>query len=206
MSQISQQKKETAGIILAAGIGNRMKQTKQLLSYLGKPLLQHVIDAAIRSSLSKVILVLGHESEKIMERIELNRAEIIQNPHYQSGQSSSLKIGLAAISETCDAVLFLLGDQPLISSDVIDRMIQQYNRTNSTLVIPRYEGKRGNPVLIDRSFFKELNQLSGDTGGRELFKRNQEVIEYLDIETDEILTDIDTPEDYQRLLKRQRAQ
>lgn len=206
MSQFSQQKKEIAGIILAAGMGNRMRQTKQLLTYRGKPLLQHIVDAATGSLLSKVILVLGHEADRIMKKIELNDVESIQNPDYQSGQSSSLKVGLSAISDTCDAVLFLLGDQPLINSDIIDRMIQQYNETGSTLIIPRCEGKRGNPVLIDRSLFRELKQLSGDTGGRELFKQHKDAIDYLDIQTDAILTDIDTPEDYQRLLKRQGAQ
>ncbi len=207
MSQFSQQKKEIVGIILAAGTGSRMKQTKQLLSYRGKPLLQHIIDAATGSMLAKVILVLGHEAEVIRKRIVLNDiVEVIQNPYYRSGQSGSLKVGLAAVSETCEAAMFLLGDQPLINSEVIDRIIQQYDKTGSTLVIPRYEGTRGNPVLIDQSLFKELEQLSGDTGGRELFRCHHEAIEYLDIQADAILTDIDTPEDYQRLLKRQRTQ
>ena len=203
MIQFSQQKKEITGIILAAGAGSRMKQTKQLLSYCGKPLLQHVIDAATGSLLSKVILVLGHEAETIKKRIELNDVETIQNQHYQSGQSSSLKVGLSAVSKTCEAVIFLLGDQPLISSDIIDLIIQRYIKTDSPLIVPKTNGIRGNPVLINRSLFKELEQLRGDTGGRELFKRHQEVIEYLDIEADAIVTDIDTPEDYQRLLKRQ---
>ena len=180
-----------------------MKQTKQLLSYRGKPLLQHTIDAATGSMLSGVILVLGHEAEIIRENIKLNGAETVQNPHYRSGQSSSLKVGLSAVSDTCDAVLFMLGDQPLINSDIIDRLIQHYLKTGSALIIPRYVGKRGNPVLIDRSLFKELEELSGDTGGRELFKRHQNEIEYLDEQTAAILTDIDTPEDYQRLLKGQ---
>ncbi len=201
MSQISQHKNAVSGIILAAGMGSRMKTAKQLLSYSGKPLLQHVVDSARSSNLSKIITVLGYQAEKVKNQLDLKGVESLRNQFYDTGQGSSIRVGLTVVPDHHQAVLFLLGDQPLISSQIINSILDHFQTTQSPIVIPRFHGKRGNPVLIARPLFAELYKLSGDMGGRKLFENHAEDIGYLDLDDEGIITDIDTPSDYDRLVK-----
>ncbi len=198
-SESSRQTKIT-GLVLAAGSGSRMKRTKQLLDYRGKPMLLHVINAAKASGLSKTVVVLGHDRENICRAIDLSGTETVINRSYQTGQSSSIRAGLAAVPTHHDGILFILGDQPLLKAELINRILNHFGQHRSPIVIPRFEGRRGNPVLIARSLFNELNRLSGDLGGRALFEKYSSDIDYVDVEDRSIHVDIDTPEDYDNLI------
>jgi molybdenum cofactor cytidylyltransferase len=200
MNSKPDKKTGVTGIVLAAGLGSRMKTTKQLLLYKGKPLLHHVLSSARASCLGKIVMVLGYESRTIQENIDLTSVEVVYNKLYQTGQSSSIKAGLSAVPQQHQAALFLLGDQPLLHSRVIDQLIQRFQENKGGIVIPTSRGKRGNPVLIGRQFFSELEEISGDTGGRSLFQNHREKIDYLDVMDDAIHADIDTPEDYENLI------
>ena len=126
---------------------------------------------------------------------------MVFNPLYDKGQSSSLKAGLRAVTEEADAVLFLLGDQPLVTTETINRILAAYETSpSSPIVLPVFEGKRGNPALFSRETFSRIETLSEDQGARPLFDEYAGQILTVPVADSSIHFDIDTEEDYQRLL------
>ncbi len=190
------------GIVLAAGKGSRMGQTKQLLPFRGQTMLECVVDNALASRLDRIILVLGFQAEAVARLFEGRDVTVVINQLYESGQSSSLKAGLQEVTHEADAVLFLLGDQPLITPETINHILSGYERSqNSTVVLPLFEGRRGNPVLFSRETFSRLATLSGDCGARSLFAEYAGHILEVAVSDRFIITDIDTEEDFHRLLE-----
>lgn len=194
-----------AGIVLAAGMGTRMGKMsgimagipKQLLPLGGRPVLERVIQNGLAADLTPLILVLGHGANKILDTIFESRARVVINSRYKSGMSSSIRAGLAALGPRCDGAMFLLGDQPLVDSSVLKKLITA--ATDQTIVVPTFKGRKGNPVIFGRDFFPELDRLTGDIGGRVLFKAHPEKIIHVPVETRAVCLDLDTPEDYERL-------
>ncbi len=193
---------KVAGIILAAGESSRMNRIKQLLPFQGKTLLGHVIENAVLSSLFEVIVVLGRYADTIQRVIDFgrfSRARIIINQNWDKGHSTSLQAGLAAVSGNCEGAMCLLGDQPLIDVSVINIMISEFQKTKAPFVIPTCCGRRGNPVIIHRSLFHQLNGLTGDVGARVFFEEYSEQIIEIEVANYGIHLDIDTWQDYLRL-------
>lgn len=190
-----------AGIVLAAGRSTRMGRPKQLLPFRGRTVLECVVDNALASSLHRVVVVLGHEAENVMPLLGHRRVTTVVNPLYGEGQSSSLKAGLGALTGETDAALFLLGDQPLVTPATIDLLIAAYADSPSPIVIPTFEGQRGNPVLFSRETFPRIEALNGDCGARVLFQEYAEEIHIVVVNTPAIHFDLDTEEDYLRLLR-----
>jgi molybdenum cofactor cytidylyltransferase len=176
-----------------------MGQVKQLLPFRGKPLISHIFYTALASRLDEVIVVLGHKAEEIEMRVDFGDALVIMNDHYEAGQSTSLQIGISAISDRSEAALFILGDQPLVNVDVINRLIEEFERERIGFLIPTFHGKRGNPVLVGRSFFPQLESLTGDQGARALFKEYADQVKEVDVGDGCIHVDIDTLDDYRKL-------
>lgn len=194
--------KKTAGIILAAGSGSRMKKTKQLLPFGKTNILGQVIQNACQSKLDEIIVVLGHKADKIQQNIDFSNTRIVLNRKYQMGQSTSLIKGLKTISADCDGAIFLLGDQPLITSDIINYLVTSFETSNSSIVIPYFNGKRGNPVIVAKSLFHRLKSISGDTGPRILFEEFKNSILKVPVPDNSILVDVDTKEDYEQLISK----
>lgn len=192
--------RKVAGIILAAGEGSRMGRTKQLLPFRGKTILECVVDNALGAKLDQVVVVLGHQAELLKPLLEGKGVDAVINPRYREGQSTSLKAGLDALPNDTDAVLFLLGDQPLITPALIDQIIAAYHTSGSPIVMPVNEGKRGNPVLFSRETFAGIQALSDDCGARPLFQEYASRLLALPIADPAIHFDVDTEEDYRRLL------
>ncbi len=188
------------GIILAAGSSRRMGRVKALLPWGDSLLLERVIDNASHSRLDSVMVVLGHEADIIMERIDFKGVRVIVNSDYNTGQSSSLRASLCALGDDTDAAMFLLGDQPFISVQIIDKLICTFCRHPSGLLIPTHRGKRGNPVLVHKSVFGMIQKITGDTGARALFDSLSGQITEVEVLDPGILLDIDTPADYQKLV------
>lgn len=194
--------KNVVGIILAAGKSQRMKTTKQLLMFHHKPVLQWVLDICRESDLNKIIIVLGHQKEKILQQIDFSQVVVVENLDYQSGQSSSLKSGLEQLTKDDSGAMFLLGDQPLLNKSTINMLINSYQKVQSPITLPVFNKKRGNPVLFDRSLFHELEQTTGDQGGRFCLKQHPESIQCVEVADEGIILDMDTQKDYQNLLKK----
>lgn len=190
-----------AGVILAAGEGSRMGRVKQLLPFRGKTILESVVDSALASSLHQVIVVLGHQADLLTPLLEKRPVNIVVNPSYRKGQSSSLQAGLQALSEEAEAVLFLLGDQPLVSPELIDRILNAFALSPGPIVMPVCAGRRGNPVLFSRETFSRLMSLSEDRGARPLFDEYADRLIRLPVDDPAIHFDVDTEDDYGRLLR-----
>ncbi len=190
-----------SGVILAAGASSRMGQPKPLLRIGDRCLLQHVVDAALGSRLDEIILVLGDRAEEIRATITLpsNRpARIVLNPDYAEGQSTSLRVGLGSANTQADAVAILLGDQPGVTSELIDRMAAAFLAADRPIVRPVYAGGiPGHPVFLARSIWPEVKRLRGDQGARALLRVRPDWL--LEVpEEGEPPADLDTREDYQR--------
>ena len=170
-----------AGIILAAGLSRRMGTVKSLLPLGESLLLDMVVENARQSELESLIVVLGHDAENILKKIDFKDSRVIINPDYRMGHSSSLRAGLDAVSADTDGALFLLGDQPFVGSKTIDRLIRAFQKQPSSLIIPTCQGKRGNPVLAHRRVFKMIQGITGDTGPRVLFSKLKEEIQEVEV-------------------------
>jgi len=189
----------TAGIILAGGESSRFGQPKMLLEWRGKPLIRHTVETALKAGLSPVIVVTGAVDEPIREALRGLDVVIRHNTQWQAGQSTSVGEGIRTLPKNIGSALFLLADQPYVTSEVIQALRQLHEKTLSPIIAPRVAGRRANPVLFDQVTFHDLLGLSGDTGGRALF--TQYLVEYLDWSDQRLRFDIDTIEDYHRLLE-----
>ncbi|MCJ7624002.1 MAG: nucleotidyltransferase family protein, partial [Anaerolineaceae bacterium] len=163
---------EVAGIILAAGGATRYQQPKILLPWIeNQSIIRHIGARAVASRLSNVIVVLGANIEPVVEQLSDLPIKFIINHNWSSGQSSSIRVGLQAINQTVSACIFLLADQPFISTTLVNGLIDKYMETNNKIIMPMVGTRRANPVLFDRSLFEELSSLDGDIGGRSLFAK-----------------------------------
>ncbi len=187
-----------AAVVLAAGESRRFGSPKQFLPWGQKTLLQHVVDTVLASSVDTVVVVLGHEAERVGALLEDRAVTPLVNNEWRTGLSSSVKTGLCSLRPNDEACLFVLADQPNVSTHLIDAMLQTFRTTLASLVVPSHRGRRGNPVLFSRLLFPELLALDGDRGGREIIRRHQDDLEKVEVDTAATFLDIDTAADYQQ--------
>ena len=186
------------GIILSAGESKRMGTPKQLLPWGKTIILQQVIDNALASHLGQVILVLGSRAGEIADKIKLSpKTRIVINNVYQEGMSSSVKCGVMNAPASAEAFMLLLGDQPFISPAIINRVLAEYQKSKYGIVIPVYNGKRGHPVIFAAKYKQELLAIA-DQGAKTVVNNHLRDILEVPLDVPEILTDIDTPQDYQK--------
>lgn len=190
-----------AGIVLAAGGASRFGQLKQLLPWQGEPLVHRVARTALQAGLSQVVVVSGAQAEAVEAAVSDLPVRIARNPDWAAGQSTSVISGVRALLPQTGAAIFLLADQPQVSASLLRSLVEERATSLPAILAPLVDGQRSNPVLFDRQTFPELLALSGDTGGRALFASYR--VEWLPWHSSEPLTDIDTPQDYQRLLGQQ---
>ena len=188
-----------AAIVLAAGRSTRMGQAKQLLPLGETTVLEATLANVRHSAASEVILVLGAAAESIQNRISPHNFRTVINPEYAEGMASSLRAGIAALSPQTEAALIVLADQPFVRPETLDHLIAEYARTRQPILIPTWQGTRGNPVLLGRAIFPEVMQLQGDAGCRAIFGRHPNAILNVEVKDEGILLDIDNQEDYQRV-------
>jgi len=188
-----------AGIILAAGESRRFGKPKQLLDWKGQPFVRAVAQTAIRAGLSPVVVVTGSNAEQVKAIISDLPVTIVHNKNWQGGQSSSIKEGIKAItSSQAGGAIFLLSDQPQVNPAIIHALIEKHAERLYPVVAPMILDRRGNPILFDCVTFSDLMTIEGDTGGRAIFHKHK--VEYLPWHDDSLLLDVDTPEQYQRLI------
>jgi 4-nitrophenyl phosphatase len=195
-SAIRNRQSAVAAIILAAGESHRFGQPKQLLPVGDKTMIQHVVDITLDSPIEQVIVVLGCRAMEIRASLAGRPVQVVVNEKWRSGLSSSVQAGLSAVKPEMGAALFLLADQPGITTEVIAKLVERYRETCAPIVVPTHQGRRGNPVLFGRSLFRELMEVRGDQGGRQLISEHRDVLEEVEVEIEAIFTDVDTAEDY----------
>ncbi|HWF02738.1 MAG TPA: NTP transferase domain-containing protein, partial [Candidatus Angelobacter sp.] len=195
-----------SAIVLAAGMSRRMGTPKQLLRLAGETILEHTLKNVRASNVSEIVLVLGHAAESVEKEISTERVKIVRNQDYQQGMGTSLRTGLAAVDASASAALIVLADQPFVRPETINQLIACHQNVNQDvneeekpqIVIPVFNGFRGNPVLLDRSVFAELQSLTGDVGCRAIFGNHTENIRKLAVEDIGVLLDIDSQEEYKK--------
>ncbi len=188
-----------AGVILAAGAASRMGQPKLLLPWKGEALICHAARTALETGLDPVVVVTGAGGLEIQAALAGLDVRFVENPDWQAGQSTSVRAGINALPLSTQAVIFLLGDQPYVSTDLIQALVQIYAQTHPAILAPYVGEKRTNPVLFDGSVFEALRGLRGDAGARTIFAQYPPTP--LPWHDDRLLFDVDTPDDYQRLLR-----
>ena len=191
------------GILLAAGSSSRMGTPKQLLPWRGEPLVRHAARQALASGLEGLVVVLGHEAAAVAAALDGLPVQCVRNAEYATGQASSLRAGLAALPGEAEAAVVLLCDQPLVTPALIDAIAASYRGAPGVVaVIPRFEGQRGNPVLLARPLFTELMTLEGDEGARRVLQRHGERVRWLDVGDAAAVTDVDTLEAYESVKRK----
>lgn len=184
-----------AALVLAAGRSLRMGERNKLLCRVdGVPLVLRAVNAACASRASQVMVVTGHESERIEAALEGRPVSFTHNPDYASGMASSLRRGLRALHSDAEAVIVLLADMPYIKAADIDRIIDAFDPARPSVLVPEHEGRRGNPVLWPRRHFAEMAALSGDTGARGLLERYAQEVRSVPFDSAAIFIDVDTPD------------
>ena len=201
-------------IVLAAGMSTRMGRNKLLLTFRDKPLVVHAVDTLLASKAGEIIVVLGHESEKVWDQLEdyagkvpnggqQRRVRLVKNPDYRDGLSTSVRTGVQAVSAEAGAIMIYLADQPLIEPDDVDRIIAAFaaaKAENKTIVVPFFKGERGNPVILDATLRDSILGIVGDVGCKGVIKRYPEKVYAIEMENDHVVRDVDDVQAYERLV------
>ena len=185
-----------AAVVLAAGQSRRMGAVNKLLAEIGgTPMVAQVVDVALASQARPVIVVVGHEAQRVREALTGRDVLFVDNPGYADGISTSLRHGLRALPRGTDGALICLGDMPRVAPEQLDRLIAAFNPVEGRAIcVPTVHGKRGNPVLFARRFFEEMESVSGDVGARHLIGEAPELVCEVEMADGGVLLDIDTPQ------------
>lgn len=195
------------GVLLAAGTSSRMGDENKLLAPInGNPMVRHIAETMLASSIDTITVILGHDAEAVAAALDGVEARLVFNPQYRKGQSTSLLTALNHRDAATTDLMVFLGDMPFVEPAVIDRLIAAHGedeRRASRITLPAVEGQRGNPVIWGESFFAEMAGITGDTGARPLFEAYPAAINAVAFDLPDLLIDADTPEALDRV--RQRA-
>lgn len=189
-----------AGMVLAAGTSSRMGENKLLFDLDGEPVVRRAVRQAMAAGLDPVIAVLGHEAARVRRELDglAPLCRIVVNPDYTRGINSSLKAGVAALPTTAAAGVVLLADMPFVTAEMIATLVARYRTSTAPLIISDYEGVNAPPMLYDRALFQELLTMEGEGCGRQVVRRHRTeavVVEW----PVAALTDLDVPNDYERV-------
>jgi CTP:molybdopterin cytidylyltransferase MocA len=187
-----------SAVVLAAGASKRMGSAKQLLDVGGKSLLQIVVDNLWQSQVSEIIVVLGSSADEIRSQLQLDNVRVVVNEAHEQGMGTSVSAGIAAVNSLSAAALVILADQPFVRAPTFDLLIGHYRESKARIVLPMFQGFRGNPVLIDRALFPELLKLTGDVGCRAIFGSHTGDILKVPVDDVGVLLDVDTKADLER--------
>jgi molybdenum cofactor cytidylyltransferase len=193
-------------VVLAAGESSRMGRPKALLPIQGVRFIEKIVASLKSTRIEKIVVVLGHNAEEMRQKIADLPAAIVINNDYKKGQLSSLVAAIREIdgwksSVEVDGILVHLVDHPYISAPLVDAMIARFYESKKLIVLPRYRGQRGHPVIFSRSLFPELLNAPLEDGAKGVVHAHQEDTLEIDTEDEGVTIDIDTPEEYRRLVK-----
>ncbi len=189
-------------IVLAAGASTRMGQQKLLLPFAGTTVIAHIVRELHAAQVAAVHVVVGYEPDRIRAALSGTRVNIVENPDYTRGMLSSVRTGLASAAASWTAALIALGDQPLIRAPHVAALLAAHAANPERILVPGHEGRRGHPLLLPQRYWAEAAVQHSDTGLRGLLHAHAEDLQVVELGTDEVLSDMDTPEDYTRALAR----
>ncbi len=190
-----------AGIILAAGESRRMGKLKPVLKIGGKTFLQYIESQLTAAGIHPIVVVLGYEPDRIRHNSGIE-AEFVVNAHYQQGQFSSLQTGVKALPASCRAAIVCLGDQPHVRAEWIKELTTAFANTNRDIIIPQYEGQSGHPVLYSSRALDKILQLKPTQTARDLRDSFADSTLRINLASEGILFDADTPRDLQKIQSR----
>jgi molybdenum cofactor cytidylyltransferase len=192
-----------SAIVLAAGMSTRMGQNKLLLLFKGKPLIAHAVDILLASEIDEIIVVLGNEADKVQEKLRGRQVRLIENPDFREGLSTSVRAGVTAVSRQADGIMVYLADQPLLEPADVNRILRAFvhaKNAGKSIVVPFFDRQRGNPVLLDSSYREAILGVVGDIGCKGVIKRYPDQVFVLQMESDHVIRDMDTIEEYEVVL------
>ncbi|GAC1383537.1 MAG: nucleotidyltransferase family protein [Herpetosiphon sp.] len=191
-----------AAILLAAGLSQRMGQAKVLLPWGGVPLVRHLAQIALAVPFDPVIVVTGFSADAVRSAVADLAVTAVHNTRYQDGQSTSVVRGIEAVSAEASGVAVLLGDQPLVQVELLRELVAAHEAWPEFVVVPTFEGQRGNPVVLPRAMLSQMTQLTGDQGARAWVRAQPERVKLVPVRSRAVIDDMDTPEEYRALLHR----
>jgi len=195
-----------SAILLAAGESRRMGITNKLaLAVDGEPLLRHSVKTLLTSHLTELVVVLGHASQEAQALLQGLRVRTVVNRDYREGQMSSVHCGLEALQRPCDGVMICLADQPLLTVRDIDALIAAFVQRGGSIIVPTYQGRRGNPIVLSYAHRGQILGGGRNLGCKRLIERNPELVTTVEMDNDHVVFDLDTPEDYATLQSRLKA-
>jgi molybdenum cofactor cytidylyltransferase len=195
-------RKRFAAVVLAAGASRRMGRPKALLDLSGRPLIAHLVGSFHKTaSVERIFVVTGHQPEQIRQALSVFDVTFVHNPRYDSGgMISSVKAGVGAVAESCDAFFLCLLDQPLLQTRTVAEMAQAWSKTEPDLIEPAHDGQRGHPILIASRCVKKILSLSVDSTLRDFVAQHRQDSDVVEVSDPGVLCRLDTPLDYQHVL------
>lgn len=192
-----------SAIVPAAGMSTRMgSSNKLLLPFNGKTLVERAVDTLIESNIDEVVVVVGHQGDMVKTLLQGRNIHLVENPHYKEGMASSIRAGVSAVSPETEAIMICLADQPLLEPVDLNRIISAMAHAKAagkSIVVPFYQGQRGNPVILDAKHRNAMIDVVGDIGCKRIIKQNPGSVFGIDMETDHVVRDVDTMEEYREL-------
>ncbi|HSC32256.1 MAG TPA: nucleotidyltransferase family protein [Gemmatimonadaceae bacterium] len=183
-----------AGVVLAAGASRRFADgrgaQKLVAPAAGKPVVRWTVERVLASRVDHVVVVTGYERDAVKSALSNLHVRIAHNPNFARGLGASLEAGIAALPAAVTGAIIVLGDQPTVSTAVIDKLVDVWHERRMPIVAPLYRGVRGNPVLFAASVFHELRAVGGDHGARDIITRSPERVTLLDVDA-EMPLDVD---------------
>jgi len=185
-------------ILLAAGQSKRLKNENKLTKlFKGKPLINHILYSLIKSKVNKIIIVLGFEHLKIKTKLLKNKKiNFVVNKNYKKGMSSSIKTGLKKLPKNSKGFLIVLGDMPNITKTTINKICLSIIRSDKEIILPKFKNKTGNPIGFKHSMIKNIYKIKGDRGAKNIIKKNNKKIKFLNINSKSILINLNTKRNF----------
>ena len=187
-------------IVLAAGKSSRFGSNKLLSETNGETMIQRVVRTSLASRASEVVVVVGFEEDKIRHALQSYECRIVSNPKFEKGQTSSVIVGVNSVKKHANAAMILPGDVAFIKAEQIDKVIDEYNLTPSSIVVACYRGTMGHPILFDHALFDEMLKITEEKAGlKEVVDRHESETRRVEVESREVLLDVDLPNDLRRV-------
>ncbi len=192
-------RKFISGLILGAGASQRLGSPKQLLPFRGTTMLGWVVaQAQGAAGLDEVVLVLGRAADEVRERLDFGSATVVENPVFGEGCSSSYRAGISALNPDSTAIMIILGDQPGITPEIINRLADEWRRTEAPIALCSYGGRKGHPMIFAGQMFDQLKSLHGDKAAWKLVDANSDSVQEVNFSLP-IPDDVNTAADFERL-------